>query len=161
MVYQWAEGFPNRGAKADVVGRQIERLRKANGGDVTEEVVVAAAEDAKSVLHPFFEWNDRKAAHEFRLNQGRTLIRSIKIVTTESPDTPIRAFWSVRRDADSPRVYTSIQVALADDDLRGQLIADAMRELESFKRKYGELREFADVVLAIENTVRLVQKKSA
>lgn len=51
-------------------------------GRVTAEDLVAAARDRKHPLHGDFEWDDHKAAHQYRLNQARQLISSVRVVMT-------------------------------------------------------------------------------
>lgn len=58
---------------------ELVKLTKANGGTITPEILVEAATDAENPLHQYFEWDDTRAAHKFRLMQARTLIRSCKI----------------------------------------------------------------------------------
>lgn len=48
-------------------------------GRVTPEAVVEAAKPEDSVLHGLFEWNDGVAAHYYRIDQARTLIRSVRV----------------------------------------------------------------------------------
>lgn len=62
----------------------LEALRDPDGLLRLEKVVEAAADEA-SPLHDQFEWNDGEAAHRYRLNQARTLIRAQKIVVRVGP----------------------------------------------------------------------------
>jgi hypothetical protein len=55
----------------------LERL--AREGDLSPERVVEEAESKDSPLHGLFEWDDEKAAHAHRLQQARSLIRSVRI----------------------------------------------------------------------------------
>lgn len=58
---------------------ELRRLRSANGGELSKEVVLAAATPASSVLHSLFEWDDAKAGHEYRLCQAGDLIRKVQV----------------------------------------------------------------------------------
>ncbi len=49
-------------------------------GEVTGELVLKAAANPKSPLHPRFEWDDKEAGHKYRLIQAEQLIRSYQIV---------------------------------------------------------------------------------
>lgn len=62
-------------------GLQVLR-RLTRTGDLSPEHVVEEARSGDSPLHEFFEWDDTKAAHAHRLQQARTLIRSVKIEVT-------------------------------------------------------------------------------
>jgi hypothetical protein len=112
---------------AQVAGEELERIRVAHNGRLTQADVVTEARDKANPLHRAFEWNDKKAANEYRLTQAAYIIRSIT-VTQETDDEdamPVRAFVNVQRDDD--RSYTSVAHAMSDADLRAQVIAQAWR----------------------------------
>lgn len=149
-VYKWRAhaGVP---IPAQVAGEELERIRTVNNGRLAQETVVEEARDKKSPLHPAFEWNDRQAAHQYRLSQAGYVIRmlSVSYVEGDKKTDPIRAFVNVSRDED--RSYTSIAHAMSDDELREQVIAKAYKELNDWKARYEDLLEFASVFTAIED----------
>ena len=61
------------------IERAIHSLTLGNGGALTPAAVVDAARDPTSPLHASFEWDNTEAAHQYRLDQARTLIRSVRI----------------------------------------------------------------------------------
>lgn len=108
---------------SDEVARAIEALRDPKTGLLRPEDVVDAARDPASVLHGHFEWNDAKAAVYFRIEQARTLIRTLKIeievgptvVTTVTYVSNPRALGTYRRlDEIEPRSDTAKEVLLAE-----------------------------------------------
>ncbi len=146
MVYSWKPGAHHSPEiEAQVAGEELERIRVINNGRLENADVVEAARDKASPLHPAFEWNDKKAASAYRLDQAGGLIRAIDVVITKDTGDarPIRAFVSVKRDAD--RSYTSVQHALSDDELRAQVVAAAWAELEAWRKRHAELVEFAAI----------------
>lgn len=148
MVYSWK---PNSHIKVDpdVAGAVLERLRTINNGRLTADHVVAEAQPRSSPLHDAFEWDDRKAGRQWRREQASHMIRSIEVIHTPgSQERPIRAFVSVVRGED--RSYTSTAHALSDSELRAQVIADAWRELEAWRKRHAELIEFAAVFTAMD-----------
>ncbi|MDR6511455.1 hypothetical protein J2792_002327 [Novosphingobium capsulatum] len=148
MIYKW-KSSGGLALPAQVVGEELERIRVANNGRLEGELVVERARDKANPLHPAFEWNDKKAAHAFRVDQARYLIRHIEVVVAEKPDAPpTRAFVSVVRDKD--RSYTSVQHAMSDEELRQQVLAQAWAELEAWRKRYAELAELADVFASID-----------
>jgi len=60
------------------LAQELKKLED-KAGALTPEQVVAAAEDTKSPLHKYFEWDDNKAAHAHRIGQARELIKRVKI----------------------------------------------------------------------------------
>lgn len=148
MIYQWK---PESRIKLDpqAAGEELERLRVWNNGRLESPAVVDASRDPGSPLHSYFEWNDTRAAERYREEQAGYLIRMITIeVAPEEDRTPIRAFVSVKRDED--RSYTSTVHALADPELRTQVVAQAFKELEAWRKRHAELVEFAAIFATID-----------
>lgn len=137
---------------AQVAGEELERIRVSRNGRLTQDDVVQEAKAKDSPLHPAFEWNDKKAAHQYRLTQAGYMIRMITVSVDTgdgSEKEPIRAFVNVKRDED--RSYTSVVHAMSDADLRAQVIAQAWKELEDWKKRHHELVEFARLFTVIED----------
>jgi hypothetical protein len=57
----------------------LEVILVANGNRLTPEAVVAAARDAGHPLHDEFNWDDKSAAEQQRLDTARQIIRSVQI----------------------------------------------------------------------------------
>lgn len=148
MIYQWKNGA-SVSIDAQTAGEELERIRTRHNGRLESDMVVDAARDDASPLHPHFEWDDARAASAHRLEQARYLIRSVEVVVDTTPETkPVRAFVSVVRDDD--RSYTSVSHAMADPELRRQVLLTALRELEAWRGRYAELVELASVFAAID-----------
>lgn len=148
-VYKWRAhaGVP---IPAQVAGEELERIRTRNNGRLSQDAVIVEARDKASPLHPAFEWNDKKAAHQYRLTQAGYVIRmlSVTYVEEDKKTEPVRAFVNVSRGED--RSYTSIAHAMSDDELREQVLAKALKELQDWQDRYAELAEFANIFSAIE-----------
>lgn len=132
-------------------GRELESIRKADGGELTPQSVVDRARSANSSLHDHFEWDDALAAEQHRLSQAGELIRSITIdVSRSNIEAPkqVRAFVNVVREG--RRHYTSTLVALSDGELRAQVLAKAWADLEAWRERHAELTEFARIFSAID-----------
>ena len=63
----------------------IERLKSLenSAGILTPDAVLHDARNIDSPLHSYFDWDDKTAAHKFRLDQARKLIRSVRLVVNE------------------------------------------------------------------------------
>lgn len=149
MIYQWKPGTHHK-LDAQAAGEELERIRTWHNGRLEAVAVVEASRDPGAPLHTAFEWDNAKAADQWRLDQAGTMIRHIAVVI-EKPDGEqgsIRAFVSVRRDED--RSYTSVAHALSDDELRAQVLQQAWRELEAWRHRYAELVELGKVFSLID-----------
>jgi hypothetical protein len=149
MVFQWK---PEAHCKVDaqLAGEEMERIRTKANGRLTPQGLVDASRDPSAPLHPEFEWDDDEAAKAWRRNQASYMIRSITVLREAGAEdeAPIRAFVSVMREED--RSYTSIAHALSDEELRAQVVAQAWSELAAFRKRYAELKEFAQVFALLE-----------
>lgn len=151
MIYKWKEAFPGRAVPAQVVGERLEQIAKRV--QLTPKAVVDDARPTNSPLHPCFEWNDQVAAEKWRQEQAGAILRNIEVVIEDASgkDREVRAFVNVTQDDD--RQYTSIAKAMRSPELRRQVLDTALRELESWRTKYGELRELADLLAAVDQTI--------
>jgi len=144
-TYAFDGAVPGRAKRADPqeIGEALETIRLENGGELHPQAVVADARDAKSPLHRYFEWDDKKAAEAHRVDQARALIRSVRVID-DNDEKARPAFLSIRND--DGVAYRSIRDVLNSRDLRQRLLEQAERDLESWTQRYRELREIVEMV---------------
>ncbi len=65
--------------KAAVVDREVQRLN-GKGVVVTPERLLQEASNPRNPLHRYFEWDDSRAAHKWRLEQARQMLMASKFV---------------------------------------------------------------------------------
>lgn len=159
MTYEWRAGHPVMpGVDAQRAGERIEALRKRNGGNITPHLVVDDARSSRSALHKWFEWDDEAAAEAYRVAQARKLMGAIVVRIEERP-LPMRAFVCVRdSEKEGAKTYTSIHVAMEDEDLRKQLLNNALHELKSWRERYDELKQLAQIFAAVDEQLPLIAK---
>lgn len=141
MVYQWKRGARVK-ADAQKIGEELSQI----GESITPENVVFKAKSKKSELHKCFEWDDSKAADEYRLVQAREIMRSIVEVESidggESTTIEIRAYESIvvqNDEGENKRVYVPTRQALTDPEMREQVferLNSDIREAETTADKY-------------------------
>lgn len=141
MTYEWKTGYYK--TSADVAGSVCKELENTVG--LTAKNLVDASRPEDAPLHKEFEWRDDIAAEKFREQQARVLISNLVVITEET--APVRAYISINSAGQS---YESIEVVLKDEDKRMQMFARALGELDCFKRKYANLKEFSGVFAEIE-----------
>lgn len=136
-----------------VIIAELKRIALENGGELKPEAVVEAARAETSPLHRQFDWDDTKAAANWRLQQARQLIR---VVVQYEPigngkTVACRVFVSLtpdrEKDGGGYRLASSV---LSDEDQRRQLLIDARDEMKRFAAKYRALSELAEVFSAID-----------
>ena len=105
-------------------------------GTITPTHVVDYAEAKDSPLHRYFEWNDKKAADQHRLQQARQLIASVTVERQkEKPE--LRAFVNVTKGGE--RQYLPILEVLDDKKLTMQVLTELEYTIKSFQRKLSTL----------------------
>jgi len=151
MAYKWREGF-RPSVNAQAAGEEIERVRQQSGGAFTPHCIVDVARDDQNPLHPAFEWNDAVAADHYRVVQARHLIGAlVTVVRPQEIKREIRCFVSAR-DSDNDPLYTSLDVAMSDANLRAQVVQRARDELSGWQARYAGYSELANVMMAIEQS---------
>ncbi len=139
--YQFKEGS-HVGGDPNKIGKEFERLEKTEEG-LTAESTIEAAKVRASPLHDAFEWDDTTAAHQHRLKQARTLIRSVEVVVLGS-DKPKRRGWvHVREGTSSKGRYEPIDVVVQEMDLFHSALEELQEKLSGAARAVAELRDAA------------------
>jgi hypothetical protein len=107
---------------------RIIELAEANGGRITAEMVVEDARDPDSALHAYFEWDVDIAAKQYWLDQARTLIRSVKIVTREERKTVVSVGFVRDPSVDSTEQgYISVRKVRTDEEMARDVLLDEFR----------------------------------
>ena len=148
--------------KAELIRAALAAIAEANGGYLNPAHVVEAARDPVSVLHDEFNWDDEDAADRYRLAQAGALIRRVKFTvmrqvaeTKEVQIVTTRAFQSRGSARNAAGGYEGIETIMADADKREELIAQVLRELNSYRKRYAEISALSEVWAAIDDAVEL------
>ena len=147
MVYKWKTGSR---IKADPSkSRELfEQLENSDEG-LTAQSLLNANIPEEAPLHSDYEWDDKKAAEEWRLHQSRHFINSL-ITLSVMPDTEqqtqIRAFHITTEQ----HRYDSIQAIITNEDKYNALFRNALSELSAFVRKYNTIQALQPVFVAIQ-----------
>jgi hypothetical protein len=146
MVYTFNSGF-RLSVPAQVAGEEISRIRERRGRFFQTSDVVESARSPKSPLHQEFEWNDKRAADSYRLEQAGYIIRAIVERPHDKPDqSPVRAFVSVIPDDGEKPNYTTTAFAFSDPHLRQQVLDQAFADMRSFEKKYQQFLDLSETV---------------
>lgn len=138
---------------------ELHRIAEDHGGELKPADIVAEARPEASPLHSQFQWDDTVAARQYRLWQARQLIRvTVEYVGSQDRGATTRVFVSLTPDRENEGGgYRSVSAVMANPKYRAQLLADALKDMERFQKKYEELQELAEIFAAI----RKVRRKDA
>jgi len=133
--------------------QELKTIAEENGGILLPDRIIDRAAEPTSILHSWFEWNDQKAGHAFRMEQARRLIRiSVEYLHNGNETVPFRVFVSLTSDR-SVGGYRSMVSVLRDQDSKQQLLEDARTEMERFQTKYSMLEELSRVFEAMREAM--------
>ena len=123
--------------------------RIAKNGEVTAEKVVETARNPKHVLHDYFEWDDRKAAHSFRVDQARTLLADVRYEIVERNLTC--AIQWVRNPNANPATqgYISTVTLGEDENAARTAVVNELNHVVAYLRRARDLGEAVGVQLDI------------
>lgn len=149
MQYLWKNGYRGLRGDVQVVGQELERIQEETGS-ISADLVLENAKPKDAPLHPYFEWNNTKAAEMYRLDQARYLVRNIAVqIERPESDEPLvtRAFVEIKGE-EGP--YLSLSTVVQDVDLWKQLIKQARKDIEVFENKYSVLSEVVALIQPIK-----------
>lgn len=118
----------------------------AQGGTLTPQAVVAAAKDPTNPLHNYFEWRDDIAAEAFRIDQARTLIRSVKV--NFSVDNRVVSTVYYVRNPDQPgdeAGYISLPRLRTDKELAHRALVDEFSRAAAILKRARNLAQVLSV----------------
>ena len=148
--YKWKLEGLGKGVDVALVVEELTRLQEVNR-ILTPEVVVRAAEDNNSILHKLFEWDDNKAAYNWRLQQARTILNNIEVtIITDGEPREIAVFEVTTRSEG----YKSVDTFTNEDvDF---VRASILRQLNTMKSKLKTYKEFHKVLFYIDKAIEVV-----
>ena len=148
--YKWKLEGLGKGVDVALVVEELTRLQEVNR-ILTPEVVVRAAENSESVLHKLFEWDDNKAAYNWRLQQARTILNNIEVtIITDGEPREIAVFEVTTRSEG----YKSVDTFTNEDvDF---VRASILRQLNTMKIKLKTYKEFDKVLFYIDKAIEVV-----
>lgn len=128
------------------------------GEEVTPEQIVEKAADRDTELHKCFEWDNKKAAHKYRLAQAQSIIRNIAYVKEFQDDKGedrklvVRAITCTN---ERKNTYETISRCIEDPESWTRLLESFKKDAFIFKQRYEHYSrlksEYADVFASIDN----------
>jgi hypothetical protein len=153
-AYQFKEDailtFPNaKDADPNEIGAALDKIAAENDGKLSPQQVVERAHVRSHPLHQHFTWNDTAAADKWRLEEARSIIRSIVAVRPDvdgEEQAPVRK-WVSADDRNGVR-YHSVESVVQSSDLQHAVIRRASRDLLAWENRYQELVDICELVRA-------------
>jgi len=139
---------------------EIRVIAAENGGMVKPEAVVEFAKTPTTALHSVFTWDDTLAAHAYRLQQARQILRVVVEVLPGDDPLKFRAMVSLKEDRYNGMGYRITADVLTDARLREIMLNEARADMQVFMAKYEDLKELSSVFEAMQKVVKTKPKST-
>lgn len=170
--YSFRSGAVSHGVSAQTVGEVLEGI-EARGEEITSESFLEESRPEDAPTHKIFCWDDTLAAEKWRLHESKNILNHLDveyvmvtqedsvtevdvIETSEIPNVPIKSIAYVNvnpKKFGQKALFVPVERAMKDKEMRSQVLANALSELKSFRKKYSTLTELANVLQAIDMVV--------
>jgi len=115
-------------------------------GEVLASELLEAASDKSEPAHKAFEWDNKKAGHQYRLWQARRYLRII-LVRTESGSPKQRLIHVPRSASEDEEIregsYKAIAMVAANIDEFQRALSEAKKYLSAAQRAVNDLQQAA------------------
>jgi len=119
---------------------EAELLKMHEAGPLTASRFVAEVADQGHPLHDRLEWDDTKAGHEFRLQQARRLIVTVRIVVSEGAEA-VPLFVHVPQSGGGEGEYELSRVIIHQPDRLAAARDEVLAALAGAQRNLDDLGE--------------------
>lgn len=123
---------------------EINRIYERDG-ELRPSMVVKEARVKKNPLHSEFEWDDKKASVQYRLEQARRLIRKVVVHVEEGGVTEKQnVYVHVPSDSREEGIYVTSAVLASDQILFVRAHREALEKLNSAASAVHQLESIAN-----------------
>ena len=132
----------------------LQALADAHGGTLDPEMVVDAAGDPDHPLHGHFEWDDAKAAHQYRLGQARALIAGQRMYLHMVTSGPLFV-----HDATLPTSvagYVSLLAAKQDDETVVAILAEEVARIAALCERAVRIAASLESLATVQQTLQAI-----
>ena len=156
--YEWADGRHHHSQlDANKVGQELDALRNEEGVLDIHEVLEWATNHPKSELAKGLEWDDDRAAFEYRLHQLRVIVASVRRVTVGGGEVQLkRAHYSIGGGH-----YASPEAVEQDEEYQTIVLQRALRSLQGWTTRYEEVLHLCGGKAAAQRLLRALAKAAA
>jgi hypothetical protein len=140
-------------AKIEAIRVELHKLDKK--GELTPNAVVDAARDIESPMHSWFQWDDAEAAHSYRLDQARALIRRVTVVVTNEIHSIVPIF--VRNPENDSGVQGYTATAALSGENSELAVAEALVQAVGNLRRAALIATSANLNLGISEMTAPIQ----
>lgn len=113
-------------------------------GHIKPSMLLDEAQNEDSSIHNLFEWDDTKAAHEYRLDQSRKMLRKVKIIYDGEPERLIHIPKVIVKDESKEGEYKPVTAIVKVQDDFARALSEAVGKLSSAQQAVHDLEVAAN-----------------
>ena len=129
------------GVSATTVQGEMQRIYSRDG-DLKASVVLDESRPEDAPMHPVFEWDDFKAAEQYRIDQARHLIRSVEVI--QPTGEQVKSWVHVPKVGGGEGAYHPPEVVVAKPDYFALAISEAQARLKQAEESVRQLEKHAN-----------------
>lgn len=146
---------------AEIAARVIKDLEQ-RFGVVRPSTLVREAAKPTHPLHDQFEWDDKKAGHQYRINQARQLIASVKVVMTFSHmKIDGRAYYRDPSLSSGEQGYVSVVKLRTEKERAEQSLRMAMDRVKVSVNSARELAHSLDMMSQFHQFLESIYREAS
>lgn len=146
MKAQWRSNDGPYGDATEIFNH-LEHLRSQS--DLTPAAILEDAENPRSPIHKYFEWNDTDAAKKYRRVQVSSLTG--RLVRPNGRKLYIRV-----QAGTAPGHYDLVSRVLRNPELRRPLARRALLQLGTWETRYADFPELREAIAALQSALKNV-----
>lgn len=157
----------DRDLRTEEIRSALLAIGAAHDGILPPQAIVDAARNSRHVLHDEFLWDDEEAGEAYRLAQAGALVRRVKIEVIKQEEnsrhvkvTTTRGFQSRPSQRSQKGGYEAVQDIMRDPGKREELLAQVIKELGAYRKRYAQLSALADVWAAVDSLIDAQPKRA-
>jgi len=151
--YQWKIKSFAKNIDVDKAIEIFSKIQETEGG-LTPENIIKAARPKKSPLHAAFEWNDGKAAEQYRLQQARNIINNVEVVIISDGEERNIPVYEIVTIPDQGRRYKHIET-LTFNEIE-QVKQTTLATLKNLTLKLKIYKEFDKVQKHLQEAIEVL-----
>lgn len=146
---------------------RVHELAKKLRREITPKDVLQDASDPRSIMHSFFEWDNRKAAAAHRLQQARQLLARLVVIYHDPLGNEVKVREYVRLVHDRPSThelrggYFPRQKAMTNSGLEQQCVEKAVVELESWMNRWRGFKRIEASYAGVQESLSQLRRLRA
>lgn len=153
--YNWKRSWEAKGLSPEEAIETLEIIKKEYGS-ITPENVLDYAKNPKTSIHKLFEWDDKKAAHQHRLQQARLFINNIQItIISDGEPREIGAYEIVRNNENENEYKNITTFTQSDIEYTKENILNSLKQISIKLKIY---RQFHKIQFEVDQLIKKLEE---